>query len=143
MTKAIETTTVQDKQFFDFDLQGCQVITLEQLARTYKENDVMGQPLRGIYHYSLIEEIVKMANEQNYEVEIYDMFACKNKDRQAPGVVINPQIEALKGERAIEAHCSVECIPTFASRILTMTNSQLTSQYLTHRKEYRLASVLT
>lgn len=93
-----------ENKFFDFEKAKVQSLTLEQLRRTHKENDVYGNPLRGIYHYELIQQIIQMANEQNYNVEVYDMFAAQNKDRNTPGVVLLPQVEELKGERAIEAH---------------------------------------
>ena len=101
------TTTIQptmENKFFDFEKAKVQTLTLDQLQRTHKENDVYGNPLRGIYHYDLVQKIIQMANEQNYNVEIYDMFAAQNKDRNTPGVVLLPQVEELKGERAVEAH---------------------------------------
>lgn len=99
----LATTTMENK-FFDFEKAKTQSLTLEQLCKTHKENDVYGNPLRGIYHYELIQNIIQMANEQNYDVEIYDLFAAQNKDRNTPGVVRLPQIESIKGERAVEAH---------------------------------------
>lgn len=45
-----------------------------------------------------------MCREQNYDVEVYDLFAAQNKDRNTPGVVLLPQVEAQFGERAVEAH---------------------------------------
>lgn len=96
-------TTLNNK-FFDFEKAKVQTLTLEQLERTHKENDVYGKPLRGIYHYALLQEIISMCNEQNYNVEVYDLFAAQNKDRNTPGVVLLPQVEQQFGERAIEAH---------------------------------------
>lgn len=102
-TTSLETTTVENK-FFDFEKAKVQTLTLDQLSKTHKENDVYGNPLKGIYHYDLFWRIIQMANEQNYNVEVYDMFAAQNKDRNTPGVVLLPQIEEIKGERAVEAH---------------------------------------
>lgn len=102
MENSIKTT--MENKFFDFEKAKVQTLTLEQLRKTHKENDVYGNPLRGIYHYELVQKIIQMANEQNYNVEVYDMFAAQNKDRNTPGVVLLPQVEELKGERAIEAH---------------------------------------
>lgn len=45
-----------------------------------------------------------MCNAQNYDVEVYDLFAAQNKDRNTPGVVLLPQVEAQYGERSVEAH---------------------------------------
>lgn len=103
--KTLETTTaVMENKFFDFEKAKVQALTLDQLSKTHKENDVYGNPLKGIYHYDLFWRIIQMAQEQNYNVEVYDMFAAQNKDRNTPGVVLLPQIEELKGERAVEAH---------------------------------------
>lgn len=96
-------TTLNNK-FFDFEKAKVQTLTLDQLERTHKENDVYGNPLRGIYHYALLNEIIGMCKEQSYNVEVYDLFAAQNKDRNTPGVVLLPQVEAQYGERAIEAH---------------------------------------
>ena len=96
-------TTLNNK-FFDFEKAKVQTLTLDQLERTHKENDVYGNPLRGIYHYALLNEIIDMCKEQSYNVEVYDLFAAQNKDRNTPGVVLLPQVEAQYGERAVEAH---------------------------------------
>lgn len=96
--------TTMDNKFFDFEKAKVQTLTLDQLERTHKENDVYGKPLRGIYHYALLQEIIGMCKEQNYNVEVYDLFAAQNKDRNTPGVVLLPQVEQQFGERAVEAH---------------------------------------
>jgi len=96
-------TTLENK-FLSFDTAKVQTLTLDQLERTQLEKDVYGNPLRGIYHFALINEIIKLCNEAQYNVEVYDLFAAQNKERQTPGVVIIPEIEARYGERAVEAH---------------------------------------
>lgn len=93
-----------ENKFFDFEKAKVQTLTIDQLERTHKENDVYGKPLRGIYHYDLLNQIIGLCNEQNYDVEVYDLFAAQNKDRNTPGVVLLPQVEAQFGERAVEAH---------------------------------------
>lgn len=95
---------MEENKFFDFEKAKVQTLTLDQLERTHKENDVYGNPLRGIYHYALLNEIIGMCKEQSYNVEVYDLFAAQNKDRNTPGVVLLPQVEAQYGERAVEAH---------------------------------------
>lgn len=93
-----------DRQFLDFDISKVQTLTLEQLARTEKENDYNGNPLMGIYHFQLIQQVQEMCAERGYKAEIWDLFAANNKDRRAPGVSRLPQKEEKYGERAIEAH---------------------------------------
>lgn len=93
-----------NSQFLDFETARVQVLTLDQLQRTHKEDDIYGKPLKGIYHYDLIFQIIGLCNEFGYNAEVYDLFAAQNKDRSTPGVVRLPQVEAIKGQRAIEAH---------------------------------------
>lgn len=100
----METAIIDNSKFFDFEKAKVQTLTLDQLERTHKENDVYGNPLRGIYHYDLLNQVSELAKELGYKTEIYDLFAAQNKDRNTPGVVILPQVEAIKGKNAVEAH---------------------------------------
>lgn len=102
MVATMEAAT-EDK-FFDFEKAKTQEITLEQLGRTYRENDVYGHPLKGIYHYDLFNKVIAECEDVGYNVEVYDMFAAQNRDRNQPGVVKLPQVEAQKWENAVEAH---------------------------------------
>lgn len=97
-------SSVNEDKFFDFEKAKTQAITLEQLSRTHREDDVYGNPLRGIYHFDLFNKVIDECTELGYNVEIYDMFAAQNRDRQSPGVVRLPQVEAVKGQHAVEAH---------------------------------------
>lgn len=96
-------STLENK-FLSFDQAKVQTLTLDQLERTQLEKDVYGKPLRGIYHFALINQILELCKEANYNAEIYDLFAAQNKERQSPGVVIIPEVEERYGERAVEAH---------------------------------------
>ena len=103
MVETVET--VDMNHFFDFEKAKVQSLTLEQLKRTVKENDgEKGVALHGIYHYELLDDLIANCNSRGYEVEIYDMFATNNRDKQTPGVSLYPEIEARYGERAVEAH---------------------------------------
>lgn len=93
-----------DNKFFDFEKAKVQTITLEQLSRTHKENDVYNNPLKGIYHFELLNRVIAMCEEQHFNVEVYDLFAAQNKDRNQPGVVLLPQVEQQFGDKAVEAH---------------------------------------
>lgn len=109
LSKAVEDmvavpSSVNEDKFFDFEKAKTQAITLEQLSRTHREDDVYGNPLRGIYHFDLFNKVIDECTEFGYNVEVYDMFAAQNRDRQSPGVVRLPQVEAVKGQHAVEAH---------------------------------------
>lgn len=108
----VETVQVQTEMpardndhFFDFEKAKVQSLTLEQLKRTVRENDVEnGKPLHGIQHYELIDRLTEVCLELGYQAEIYDMFATNNKDRLTPGVSLYPELEQRYGKRAVEAH---------------------------------------
>lgn len=92
-------------QFLDFEKQKVQVLTLDQLKRTIKENrGDDGSCPHGIYHFALIEQVLEMCNQHGYDAEVYDLFATNNRDKQTPGVSLNPEYEEKYGERAVEAH---------------------------------------
>lgn len=97
-------SSVNEDKFFDFEKAKTQAITLEQLSRTHREDDVYGNPLRGIYHFDLFNKVIDECTELGYNVEVYDIFAAQNRDRQSPGVVLLPQVEEIKGQHAVEAH---------------------------------------
>ena len=89
---------------FDFSKEKTQNITLAELEATYKENDVYGRPLGGIYHSDLINGISDIARSAGLEVEMGDMFAVNNLDGKRPGVALLPEVEEKEGERSIRAH---------------------------------------
>lgn len=98
----METTELRTT--FDFSKEKVQTITLPELEATYKENDVYGRPLGGIYHSDLINGISNMARNAGLEVEMSDMFAVNNLDGKRPGVALLPEVEEKEGERSIRAH---------------------------------------
>lgn len=100
----LQDVETSENKFFDFEKEKTQQITLNQLERTYRENDVYGNPLKGIYHYDLFNMVISECEELGYNVEVYDMFAAQNRDRTQPGVVKLPQVEAERGTNAVEAH---------------------------------------
>lgn len=91
-------------QFLDFETHKVQSLTLEQLRRTNRENrgDDRSAP-HGIYHFALIERIIDMCSQRGYIVDVYDLFATNNRDKQTPGVSLYPDLEQQYGERAVEA----------------------------------------
>lgn len=88
----------------NFEEDKIQVLDLETLQATYKENDVFGKPLRDIYHFSAISRILDLCHQNGLKYEIQDIFAADNRSRQYPGVSILPQVQATHGANAPEAH---------------------------------------
>lgn len=88
----------------DFEKNKVEKLTIEQLKNTYKENDIYGNPLKGLYHYEVIEQIENVVKESGLNYSIHQLFAAQNKDKTQPGVVILPQVEEKYGPKAVEAH---------------------------------------
>lgn len=95
---------LNQNELLSFDEEKVQLLTLEQLKRTYNENDVYGKPLKGMYHHEVIDRCNEVAMDAGLRLVITEIFAAQNRDRMQPGVVRLPQIEEKYGERAIEAH---------------------------------------
>jgi len=89
---------------FDFINNNVEIMNLNTLKSTFKENDIFGNPLKGMYHYEVIDRLADMCRNHGLNFEIEEIFAAQNKNKQTPGVVILPQIEAVQGGNAIEAH---------------------------------------
>ena len=100
-------------------------MNLETLQRTYKENDIYGNPVRGIYHYQVIERMTDICRRHNLNYEVEEIFAAQNKNRTQPGVVILPQVEQAYGEKAVEAHVLRRIFTTI--RIMNGDTDELTT----------------
>lgn len=88
----------------DFKEKKVQMIDLATLRATHKENNIYGEPTKGIYHYETIERIANLCRDSGLSYEMKDIFAVQNHSRNTPGVVVLPQVEQLYGENATEAH---------------------------------------
>ena len=101
---------------FNFQENKVEVMTLETLKRTHKENDVYGRPVRGIYHYEVLDRVAEMCEKHKLNYEVEEIFAAQNRNGTAPGVAVLPQIEQQYGERAVEAHILRRVYGTVAIR---------------------------
>lgn len=117
--------TLNNQRQFDFQNNGIEVMDLETLQRTYKENDIYGNPVRGIYHYQVIQRMTDICRRHNLNYEVEEIFAAQNKNRTLPGVVILPQVEQTYGEKAVEAHVLRRIFTTI--RILNGDTDELTT----------------
>lgn len=100
----MDNTSAIGEKAFDFEKNAVERMSLQTLKRTHKENDIYGQPVRGIYHYQVIDKITQICDKYNLNYEVEEIFAAQNKNKNMPGVVILPQVEEQFGEKAIEAH---------------------------------------
>ena len=111
--------TLNNQRQFDFQNNGIEVMDLETLQRTYKENDIYGNPVRGIYHYQVIQRMTDICRRHNLNYEVEEIFAAQNKNR------ILPQVEQTYGEKAVEAHVLRRIFTTI--RILNGDTDELTT----------------
>ena len=81
-----------------------QVLTLEELERSYHENLPTGDPVGGIYHFALIQKVLELFEQRGLKPVVQEIFAAANRDSKRPGVTILPQLEEKFGEKAVEAH---------------------------------------
>ena len=97
----------------NFAEQAVQVLTLGELERSYHENLPTGDPVGGIYHFALIQQVLAIFEIQQvlaiFEKRgltpvVQEIFAAANRDSKRPGVTLLPQLEEQYGERSIEAH---------------------------------------
>ena len=89
---------------WDFREHKVQQMTLSELRRTHKENDTVGNPLKGIYHCDLISEIGDIVADAGLRMQVEEIFAAQNRDSSQPGVVLLPKVEEQYGPNAVEAH---------------------------------------
>ena len=88
----------------NFAEQAVQVLTLEELERSYHENLPTGDPVGGIYHFALIQQVLAIFEKRGLTPVVQEIFAAANRDSKRPGVTLLPQLEEQYGERSIEAH---------------------------------------
>lgn len=89
---------------FNFSVNNIETMSLDTLRRTHKENDIYGQPVKGTYHYEVIQRMADLCEKHNLNYEVEEIFAAQNKNKNQPGVVVLPQVEREFGVQAVEAH---------------------------------------
>ncbi len=94
---------MQEKKL-NFAEKPVQVLTFEELERSYHENLPTGDPVGGIYHFALIQQVLDLFEKRGLNPVVQEIFAAANRDSKRPGVTLLPQLEEKFGERAIEAH---------------------------------------
>ena len=81
---------LEKQQQFDFQNNGIEVMNFETLQRTYKENDIYGKPVQGIYHYQVLQRMMDICEKYNLDYEVEEIFAAQNRNKTQPGVSILP-----------------------------------------------------
>lgn len=100
-----DLTTIQSpKQSFDFEFNKVEEMDLATLRRSHRENTPNGDPIRGLYHFQVIERIGTLCQKHGLNYQIEEIFAAQNRNKTQPGVVVLPRVEEQYGAKAVEAH---------------------------------------
>ena len=57
-----------------------QVLTLEELEKSYHENLPTGDPVGGIYHFALIQKVLELFEQRGLKPVVQEVFAAANRD---------------------------------------------------------------
>ena len=85
----------------DFSEKKVQAISLDALRMTITEKYPNGNPVGGIYHYQLIDQLLSWLKDVGYEAEVTDLFAANNRDKYRPGVTFDPAAADKFGDNGI------------------------------------------
>ena len=93
-----------EQRQLNFAEKPVQVLTLGELERSYHENLPTGDPVGGIYHFALIQQVLAIFEKRGLTPVVQEIFAAANRDSKRPGVTLLPQLEEQYGESSVEAH---------------------------------------
>lgn len=113
------------KETFDFQTNKVEIMDLPTLKRTHMEDDHEGNPLRGLYHFQAIENVIDICNKYNLNFDIEEIFAAHNNSKHLPGVTVLKKEEIAHGEKAVVAHILRRIFTTI--RINDYETDELTS----------------
>lgn len=88
----------------DFVKNSMEKLTLEELAMTYRDNDSYGRPVKGIYHFELIQRLLDMFESHHLEYSMGDIMAAGIHDSSANNVEVVSKVAQIMGKNALEAH---------------------------------------
>lgn len=92
------------KETFDFQTNKVEIMDLSTLKRTHMEDDYEGNPLRGLYHFQAIENVIDICNKYNLNFDVEEIFAAHNNSKHLPGVTVLKREEIAHGEKSVMAH---------------------------------------
>lgn len=92
------------KETFDFQANKVEIMDLPTLKRTHMEDDYEGNPLRGLYHFQAIENVIDICNRYNLNYDVEEIFAAHNNSKHLPGVTVLKKEEIAHGEKSVVAH---------------------------------------
>jgi hypothetical protein len=95
----------KEVRVLNFKEGNIETLTLEELKQTYPERNTDQTPqFNGIFHHELLDRIGSIIEKNGLSYNIEDIFAVDNKKQGRNGVSVNPDIEKIYGQGAINAH---------------------------------------
>ena len=91
-------------KLLDFEQNPCEVMTLQDLEKTHRENYPDGSPVGDIYHFQLMQTILEAADSEGLHPELKEVFAVNNRHKRSPGVTILPELADKNGKGSLESH---------------------------------------
>lgn len=88
----------------DFSVEKIQNLTLQQLERTYRETYCDGTPVGVFHHSDLINQILDIFGKVSNDVDIINITAINNRDKNRPGVTILKELSEEYGVGSAESH---------------------------------------
>ena len=106
---------------FDFKANTIEQMSLDTLRRTHKENDIYGKPVKGIYHFEVIDRFAEMCQRHNLNYEIEEIFAAQNGNPSRASYCSRRSRRSSGREPSRRISCAVST-PRFALRTMKPTN---------------------
>lgn len=99
-----EMLAIVPSETLDFVNNKVEVLTLSNLAKTVKENDINGMPMKGMYHYQIIERVIDECKKNNLNYEVEEVFAAKSGPSSEPGVTEVKEMKEKYGDKSIQSY---------------------------------------
>lgn len=88
----------------NFKTNRIELLSIDELEQTYRENMPDGTPVGGIYHFEFLRQLMHVFSQHGLHLEADEVFAAQNRERLRPGVTVLRNIEERDGEGALTAH---------------------------------------
>ena len=85
-------------------INGLEVLTLDELGITQREEDVGATAKPRLRHHDLILELTKRMEERGMKYKVSDIYVRQGGPSTAPNANVYPFLEEKYGAKALEAH---------------------------------------
>jgi hypothetical protein len=93
-----EIITMEPKKLLNFKDNKIQLLTLDELSSTIKEEDYNGKPIMGMYHFDYISKVKDSIEKAGLQFQMDPIWAAQNQDKSRPGVSVIERAREEFGE---------------------------------------------